>query len=72
VNESFDGLDVIGFLRQLLKEVRGKTVLPWDSGSIHRRKEVKEFLWEMRRRLKARRFPTYAPEMNPDEFLGRP
>ena len=69
MNESFDGLDVIDFLRYLLKEVRGKVLLLWDSGTIHRRKEVKQFLWEVRKRLKTRRFPTYAPELNPDEFV---
>lgn len=30
---------------------------------------MKEFLWEVRRRLKARRFPAYAPELNPDEMI---
>ena len=39
----------------------------WDNGTIHRRKDVKAYLWENRRRLETRRFPPYAPELNPDE-----
>jgi len=65
--KDIDGLDVIAFLRRLLKEIPGKIVLLWDSGGIHRRKEVKQFLHDNWRRLYTKRFPTYAPELNPDE-----
>jgi transposase len=69
MNENFDGGGVIEFLRYLLKEVRGRILLLWDNGTIHRRRDVKEFLWEARKRLKTRRFPAYAPELNPDELV---
>ena len=68
-NENFDGSGVIEFLRYLLKEVRGKILLLWDNGTIHRRKDVKAFLWEARKRLTTRRFPADAPERNPDEMI---
>ncbi|MCI4322503.1 MAG: IS630 family transposase [Thermoplasmata archaeon] len=68
-DKNFDGGGVIEFLRYLLKEVRGRVLLLWDNGTIHRRKDVKAFLWEMRKRLKTRRFPAYAPELNPDEMV---
>ena len=41
----------------------------WDSGGIHRAVMAKEFLWLHRKRLVTRRFPTYAPELNPDETV---
>jgi transposase len=69
LNQNFDGGEVIEFLRYVLKEVRGKIILLWDNGTIHRRKDVKAFLWEARKRLKTRRFPAYAPELNPDKMV---
>ncbi len=69
MNENFDGGGVMDLLRHLLKEVHGKIILLWDNATIHRRKDVKAFLWEARKRLKTRRFPAYAPELNPDELV---
>ena len=39
----------------------------WDNSRIHRSVEVKTLLWEHRPRLEARRFPSYAPDLDPDE-----
>ena len=69
LNEYFDGAGVLEFLRYLLREVRGRILLLWDNGTIHRRQDVKVFLWEARKRLEPRRFPAYAPELNPDELV---
>lgn len=38
-------------------------------GRIHRCPEVATFTWLNRDRLELRRFPPYAPEMNPDEGI---
>jgi transposase len=65
--ESIDGTRVLWFLEQLLEEVEGRVMVIWDNGRIHRSVEVKTFLWEHRRRLETRRFPPYAPELDPDE-----
>lgn len=62
------GVEVIGFLRLLLRHLRGSVVLVWDGGTIHRRVMVKTFLLQ-RKRLHTHRFPSYAPELNPDEFV---
>ena len=67
--ENIDGGRVIEFLQYLLKEVSGRIMLLWDNGTIHRRKDVKQFLWDQRKRLETRRFPAYAPELNPDEMI---
>lgn len=61
-------MEVIGFLRHLLRHLRGPIVLLWDGGTIHRRVIVKEFLHQ-HKRLHTHRFPAYAPELNPDEFV---
>ncbi|MBX8647033.1 MAG: transposase, partial [Thermoplasmata archaeon] len=47
----------------------GNIVLLWDNGGPHRRVDVKQFLYENRKRLYTRRFPAYAPELNPDEQI---
>jgi transposase len=62
------GTEVIAFLRQLLHHLRGPIVLLWDGGKIHRRQDVQVFL-RRHPRLEVHRFPGYAPELNPDEFV---
>ena len=63
------GTEVIWFLEQLLEELPGKILIIWDNGRIHRCPEVATFAWLNRDRLELRRFPPYAPEMNPDEGI---
>lgn len=62
------GVEVLGFLRDLLRHGRGPVVLLWDGGPIHRRAIVRDFL-RRQTRLHVYRFPAYAPELNPDEFV---
>lgn len=65
---SFNGVAIVGFLRHLLREIPGKIVLIWDGASIHRCKEVKDFLKQGgAERLHLMRLPAYSPELNPDE-----
>ena len=58
--------EVSGFLRHLLRRLRGHVVLLWDGGRPHRGGMVRE-LCRRFRRLHLERFPAYAPELNPDE-----
>jgi transposase len=67
--DDIPGTQVIWFLEQPLEEVPGRVVVLWDSGGIHRCVEVNTFVWLNRRRLGLRRFPPYAPELNPDEGI---
>lgn len=60
--------EVIGFLRHLLRHLRGPVVLLWDGSPVHRAAPVKRFLKQYPR-LHAHRFPGYAPELNPDELV---
>lgn len=62
------GVEVVQFLRHLLRHLRGPVVLLWDGGSIHKRTIVRDFL-HRRPRLHVYPFPAYAPELNPDEFV---
>jgi len=62
------GVEVIGFLRHLLRHLKGEVVLLWDGAPIHRRTIVRDFLLQQKR-LHVFRFPAYAPEVNPAEFL---
>lgn len=63
-------LDTIRTLRHLTHCVRGGIALLWDGLPAHRAKIVKEFLSAYKHRFKmVERFPAYAPELNPQEYL---
>jgi len=62
------GAEVVLFLDMLAKRIP-KIMLLWDNASIHRCIEVKEFLYMNRHAMEAHRFPAYAPELNPDEYV---
>jgi transposase len=65
---AFRGETVVAFLRQLLRQIRGKLLVLWDGAPIHRCKAVKAFLAAgAATRLHLERLPAYAPELNPDE-----
>lgn len=67
---SYDGVAVVGFLRVLLRKIRGKIVLIWDGSPIHRGQEVKAFLSRgAAKRLHLEQLPGYAPDLNPDEGI---
>ena len=62
------GLDAVAFLRQLLRQLRGKLLLVWDGAPIHRGQAVKDFLAAgAATRLHLVQQPAYAPDLNPDE-----
>ncbi len=68
--ESYDSQAVIGFLRVLLRKVRGKLLLIWDGSPIHRSQEIKAFLKAgAAKRLHLEQLPGYAPDLNPDEGI---
>lgn len=64
------GRDVVGFLRKLIKEMEGRKLLvAWDNASIHKCKATKRFLERNCSTMITKRFPPYAPELNPDESV---
>jgi transposase len=67
-SQSFQGPGVLRFLKYLLQHLRGRGVLLWDRGRIHRDGEVQTFI-ENHPRLQVEEFPGYAPELNPAEYV---
>ena len=63
--KNITGVEVVQFLRHLRRPV----VVVWDGGTIHRRGLVRDYLVDNRSRLHVYRFPAYAPELNPDEYV---
>ena len=61
---------VIGFLRVLLRKIRGEVLIIWDGSSIHRSKAITSFLTAgAGRRIHLEQLPGYAPACNPDEGI---
>jgi transposase len=66
--EPFRGPAIVAFLRQLLRQIRGKLLVIWDGAPIHHCQPVKDFLAAGAAvRLQLERLPGYAPELNADE-----
>ena len=65
----FTAKAVVGFLRDLLKHLRGKVVVVWDGGGNHKGPLIRAFL-RRNRRLTLERLPAYAPDLNPVEAVG--
>jgi transposase len=64
--------DSIAFLRHLSAYLGRKLLGVWDGATLHRSREVREFLaqgWAEHIHLEP--FPAYAPELNPDERVWR-
>lgn len=62
--------DVIRTLKEFRRHVKGRKVfLIWDSLTAHKAKITAEFIKTQKSWLKAYRFPSYAPELNPVEYL---
>ncbi len=71
-DRAFNGDGVVGFLRHLLGQVRGKLLVIWDGSPIHRSRVVQAFLSSpAAKRLRVERLPGYAPELNPIEGVWR-
>lgn len=60
--------EVCAFLRHLLRHLRGPVIVVWDNGRIHKGPIIRE-LCNAFPRLRLEYFPSYAPELNPDEAV---
>ena len=54
------------FLRQLLRHLRGPVIVLLDNSSTHKGPPIDDIL-DRHSRLRIEYFPSYAPELNPDE-----
>ena len=66
---SISTLEVIEFLRNLRRHVPGPVVVLWDGLPCHRSSETQRHIASQASWLKVERFPAYAPELNPLEYL---
>jgi transposase len=65
---TFNSSDVVRFLRYLLSVIKGDIGVVWDGVSVHRSKEVRQFMEEEGgKRIELVRLPAYAPDLNPAE-----
>ena len=56
------------FLRYLLRHLRGKVIVVWDGGPMHKGDPIRAVLHDYPR-LHLERLPPYAPDLNPVEYL---
>lgn len=61
--------EVVRFLKELRRHVRGRLILLWDGLGAHRSKETTAFLAAQNHWIEVTRFPAYAPELNPVEYF---
>ena len=67
---SMKGKNFVRFLKELKRELKGRKILLfWDGLPAHRAKIVLDFLAANTSWLRIERFPGYAPELNPIEYL---
>jgi transposase len=59
--------EVMAFLADLLRHLRGEVILIWDRLNAHRGKLVRQWL-AGRPRVQVEYLPAYAPELNPNEY----
>lgn len=68
--QAYTAAMVVGFLRLLLRKIRGKVLVIWDGSPIHTGQPIKAFLARgAAKRLHLERLPGYAPDLNPDEGI---
>jgi transposase len=60
---------VLDFLNHLLRHLPGKLLVIWDRLPQHRARLVREFVAAQSGRLLTEYLPSYAPELNPVEYL---
>ena len=61
---------VVGFLRVMLRKIRGKILVIGDGSPIHKGQPITDFLKAgAAKRLHLERLPGYAPDLNPDEGI---
>jgi transposase len=59
----------VDFLGHLLRHLPGKLLVVWDGLRAHRARLVTEFIAAQGGRLVTEQLPSYAPELNPVEYL---
>jgi transposase len=61
-------VEAAAFVAELLRHLRGKVIVVWDGGTMHKGAPIRELLRRFPR-LTIERLPAYAPDLNPVEYL---
>lgn len=70
---AMDKYDFIKLLQDTKIELKGKKLLLiWDGLPAHRAKEVTQYIKSQKFWLRVERYPAYAPELSPVEFIWSP
>lgn len=70
---AMDKHDFVDLLQDVKAEMKGrKLLLIWDGLPAHRAKAVVNYIKSQKRWLRVERYPAYAPELSPVEFLWSP
>lgn len=70
---SMDANDFVELLRDVKTHMKGKKLLLiWDGLPAHRAKKVVEYIKTQKHWLRVERYPAYAPELSPVEFIWAP
>jgi transposase len=69
--QALNGLHTIAFLIHLGRLAGDRLLVVWDGSPIPRRAEVSAFIAEARGKIHVEPLPSYAPDLNPVEWLWR-
>lgn len=70
---AMDTQDFVDLLKDIKAEMKGrKLLLIWDGLPAHRSKAVINYIKSQKRWLRVERYPAYAPELSPVEFIWSP
>lgn len=69
LNRTVHGEEVVAFLKQLGRELRGPFTVVWDRSKIHSKSKVVKSWLAKHPEVVVEDFPGYAPMLNPDEWV---
>ena len=69
VNQTVHGEEVVAFLKELRRELRGPFTVVWDRSKIHSKSKVVKAWLARHPEVVVEDFPGYAPMLNPDEWV---
>ena len=70
---AMDKYDFVAWLKHVKKEMKGKKLLLiWDGLPAHKARLVTDYICSQKHWLRVERYPGYAPELSPVEFIWSP
>ena len=66
-DENVHATDVVHFLQDLRQHIRKPLIIIWDRGNVHDKSKAVQKYLEKHPEIVTEKFPSYAPELNPDE-----